>query len=172
MDDIVVERPQIADAESIAKIHTRAWQEAYKHLMPNEYLASLSVDRRADAWKTNLQDPSMKVLVARSQSTVLGFAAISASRDPDAASGIGELQAIYVEPGSWSAGVGLRLWLRAMEDLFRDGYREVTLWVLAGNDRAIRFYLRAGFLRDPRVSQTLERGGVELQEHRYRRALP
>ena len=168
MDGIAIETPALADADSIARIHTRAWQEAYKHLMPREYLAGLSIDRRADAWRSNLQDPALKVLVARAPSSVLGFAAFLASRDKDAGREVGELQAIYVDPDSWSSGVGLRLWLSAVECLTREGFAEVTLWVLAGNERAIRFYTRAGFARDPEVSQALERGGVQLQEHRYR----
>ena len=172
MDSVIVEQPQLADAEPIARIHTRAWQVAYRHLMPPAYLAELSIDRRAAAWLNNLKDPSLKVLVARSPSTILGFAALSASRDADAASDVGELQAIYVDPIHWSSGVGRELWLCAAEALSRDGFREVTLWVLAGNERAIRFYSRAGFARDPLVSQALERGGVALHEHRYRLRLP
>jgi hypothetical protein len=36
----------LEDAEAIAKVHVASWQAAYKGLMPAEFLASLSVERR------------------------------------------------------------------------------------------------------------------------------
>jgi len=61
---------------------------------------------------------------------------------------VGELYALYVTPAWWSTGAGRALMGRVLVCLEADGYRQVVLWVLAGNARARRFYDRAGFAPD------------------------
>jgi ribosomal protein S18 acetylase RimI-like enzyme len=65
--------------------------------------------------------------------------------------------------------VGRDLWLRACAELRNDGYREVTLWVLAQNERACQFYVKAGFAPEVESAKTAEIGGANLQELRYAR---
>jgi RimJ/RimL family protein N-acetyltransferase len=47
------------------------------------------------------------------------------------------------------------------------GAARITLWVLAGNQRAIRFYCAAGFRPEAASTRTLAVGGVQVQEIRY-----
>ena len=59
----------------------------------------------------------------------------------------------------------------ARASLCRQGAGEATLWVLAGNDRAERFYRAGGWLADG-ARRNKEVWGVEVAEVRYRRPLP
>ena len=46
-------------------------------------------------------------------------------------------------------------------------YKSVSMWVIAGNERAIRFYERAGFVVEPESRKFFELGGATLEELRY-----
>ncbi len=51
------------------------------------------------------------------------------------------------------------------------GFAEAALWILAGNDRACKFYEGQGWRANSAV-QTEEISGVLFREVRYRRDLP
>jgi GNAT superfamily N-acetyltransferase len=78
---------------------------------------------------------------------------------------VGELYAIYVDPGWWSAGAGRALLTAALNGLRATGFPDAVLWTLAGNTRARRFYERAGFTPDGTTSRLAGLGHVE--EVRY-----
>jgi len=60
----------------------------------------------------------------------------------------GWLEAMYVRPGAWGTGLADRLHAAAVEELRRRGGDRARLWVLAGNERARRFYERHGWRAD------------------------
>jgi ribosomal protein S18 acetylase RimI-like enzyme len=154
------------DCPAIAALHVASWQQAYAHLLPAEYLASLSVARREASWRQVLAEDRSELLVARSGTEVLGFVSFGPSRDADAPAGRGEVWALYVSPGAWSTGVGRALWDAGRERLVALGFRSVSLWVLAGNERALRFYRLAGFSVEEGCETTFEMGGAMLREVR------
>jgi GNAT superfamily N-acetyltransferase len=136
------------DAMPVAWVHVRAWQAAYRGLMPDDYLAGLRAEDRAQRYNFASLDPARpRTLVAVEADTVLGFVTISPARDEDAA-GQGELCALYVEPDCWGRGIGRALAAAARNDLYRLGFRKAILWVAAGNARAEQFYRGDGWSRD------------------------
>lgn len=159
------------DLEAVARVHVLSWQGAYADVLPPAYLASLSVERRASGWRQVLAQGTSELLVARQGDEIAGFVSCGRSRDQDAAAGTGEIWAIYVAPRHWSTGVGKALWLAARERLAAMGCSTVTLWVLAGNARAIAFYQAQGFAIDAASAKQIEVGGVALTEVRLALAL-
>jgi GNAT superfamily N-acetyltransferase len=158
------------DAWSVAQVHVRAWQCAYRSLLPDAYLAALSVEERAARYTFRDPDPSQpKTIVAVEGGELRGFATTAPARDEDAA-GIGELAALYVHPDYWGQGIGAALIVAARERLAAAGFQFALLWVLAGNTRAERFYLLDGWMPEG-VRRSGVRGGIEVQEQRFRRAL-
>jgi GNAT superfamily N-acetyltransferase len=145
-----VRRAVLEDAAPIAAVHVRTWQVAYRGLMPDEVLDGLSVEGREEMWRqATTGDERSAVYVAVEGEVVVGFCAVAApSRDDDAEDGVAEIAAIYVEPDTWRTGVGRALMDAALADLRTDGWRGVTLWVLAGNRQAREFYARFGFEPD------------------------
>jgi GNAT superfamily N-acetyltransferase len=90
----------------------RAWQAAYRGLMPDDYLDGLTVDDRADQWTrvlTGELDPLRAVLVAEDDDgRIIGFFAVGGEMDvPDATTG--EVHAINVDSDRWGRGVGRAL---------------------------------------------------------------
>lgn len=61
---------------------------------------------------------------------------------------VGELLALYVDRGCWGRGVGRRLITEARGRLLGRGFTNAILWVLAGNERAERFYRADGWAPD------------------------
>ena len=57
----------------------------------------------------------------------------------------------------------------ALDDLRERGYSEATVWSFADNERANRFYERAGFTRDG--AERTEEAWAHIREVRYRRTL-
>lgn len=71
-----------------------------------------------------------------------------------------ELYALYVAPGWWSTGTGRALMGRVLGETRREGYPQITVWVLEQNARARRFYERAGFRPQDRSHVLPELDGV------------
>jgi GNAT superfamily N-acetyltransferase len=138
-------------------------------LLPDAYLDGLRPEERAARYNfasENVRDPVTIVAVG---GVICGFATTSPARDLDVP-GDGELCALYVDPEWWGRGVGRTLIGAARMRLFEMGFGSAVLWLLAGNDRADRFYRMDGWMPDGlRRSDTM--WGVTVDEVRYRRAL-
>jgi ribosomal protein S18 acetylase RimI-like enzyme len=163
-----VEPATLADARAVAEVHVLAWRAVYEGIVPADYLATLSVEKREAVWRDAIAKGTPELWVARIEGRIVGWVAFGPCRDQDASPQAGEIWAIYVAPAHWSRGVGRALWRTARERLLLDGYQFVSLWVLAENLRAIRFYQAAGFTPDLSLTKELVLGGKPLQEVRYR----
>ncbi|EIK60939.1 MULTISPECIES: GNAT family N-acetyltransferase [Pseudomonas] len=166
----MIRRALPADAKAIAQVHISSWQDAYRDLMPAQFLSGLqaTLARREAYWARSIASGESTVWVAEVGQQIVGWISVGASRDEDAVQAkAGEVMAIYVLAGHWQTGVGLALWKAGLQDLLAQGYERLTLWVLAGNERAIRFYRRAGCVEEAGTERDLERGGVALVEVRY-----
>ncbi len=168
-DPRVVRRAVPEDAPSVAAVHVRSWQAAYRGLVPDEVLDSLSVDRRAALWVDAIADPNPRsgVWIAEQGGVPVGFVHVRPTKDVDAAPSTGEVSAIYLAPEAWSLGLGRALLDSAVADLRRNGFQAATLWVFQDNERARRFYERASWTPDGAL-KSIEIGGVLLPEVRYR----
>jgi ribosomal protein S18 acetylase RimI-like enzyme len=180
-------RPATAgDATQIALIHVRSWQEAYRGLVPQDYLDHLDPADRVARWRRHIQGTDWSrsgVLVAPAgdepagattpaHAELAGFVSYGPSRDADADPAvIGEVSTIYVLAEAWGRGLGRRLMSGAVEHLTSAGYSQATLWVLPANARARRFYAAAGWSEDAAVQEDSSLG-FPLTEVRYRRPLP
>ncbi|MCZ8256985.1 MAG: GNAT family N-acetyltransferase [Bacteroidia bacterium] len=160
------------DAKAIADIHVATWQAAYKDIMPEEYLAKVSVEKRLAYWKEAIEFSEPQLLVATEGEEIVGFVGFDRSRDAGTKSTVGEIWAMYVAPAHWGKGAGLALWDGAREGLKEEGCTQVTLWVLLRNERALRFYEQAaGFKREMPSLKTVAFGSVKLEEIRLKRAV-
>jgi ribosomal protein S18 acetylase RimI-like enzyme len=168
---VVIRSATPEDALAIATVHVSAWKAAYRGIVPVEFLDSLSIEQRSDAWRQILLERAPETLVAQAADAILGFISAAASRDPDAQPFTGEIWAVYVAPAHWRTGIGRLLCQQAERRLLQQGLNEVTLWVLKDNRPAHQFYWSTGFITDPRGEKTIVWAGTELQEIRMRKRL-
>jgi ribosomal protein S18 acetylase RimI-like enzyme len=156
------------DAEAVERLRVAGWQTAYRGIIPDAYLDSLTVDvpRRRRHLET-LPD-GLRSGVAIADGCVVGWISAGPCRDPDRPGPQhGEILACYVHPDWWRTGTGRLLLEHALEVLAKDGRDDVTLWVLEANDRARRFYEAFGFA--PEGVRKLLEFGEPVPELRYRR---
>jgi GNAT superfamily N-acetyltransferase len=130
------------DAEALAHLHLDVWDDAYTGLMPQGILDDrrAKVAERVQRWREIL-DQNPDVILAESEDGLIGFASAGPSQDNDVDTDL-ELRSLYVRADWWGTGVGYALFEEAVGD------RAAYLWVLAGNERAIKFYERQGFRLD------------------------
>ncbi len=167
-----IRHAQLGDAERIGVIQVRAWQAAYRGVMPDAYLDQLDVDDRAAYWRRQVLAllPSRRLEVIVDGGVVVGFAAAGPEHDGRAV-GVGELYAINLDPQVWGRGLGRALLRDVTAALVDLGHREAVLWVVPENDRARRFYESEQW-RDDDVRRDEKVFGVVVAEMRYRRPLP
>jgi GNAT superfamily N-acetyltransferase len=170
---VVTIRPaNLEDADAVGEVHVRAWQSAYRGLMPDGYLDGLQAKDHARRWREHLLAPASDVhlLVVVDDQRVVGFASVGPALDSDAPSDVGQLYAINLDPDVWGRGLGRALLGVATDQLRELGYVEAVLWVVTDNQRARRLYESEGWRYDDsrRVDQVF---GVVVSDMRYRRLL-
>ncbi|MBT2771096.1 GNAT family N-acetyltransferase [Halomonas sp. ISL-60] len=155
------------DARAVAEIHVEAWRAAYRSIVPADYLASLSIERREAVWSGCIAAGDPELLVAKKDGAVKGWLSFGPCRDIGEHKSEAEIWALYVSPTAWSTGVGRVLWLRAKELMLVQGFKSCSLWVFPQNERAIKFYRSIGFAHDGAAPKNFELGGARLQEVRF-----
>jgi hypothetical protein len=73
MSSIQVRPATLRDAKAIAQIHTVSAQEAYKGLVPDEQLKSMSVEKRQAYWREAIEYCEPQVQVAIDGEKIVGF---------------------------------------------------------------------------------------------------
>jgi ribosomal protein S18 acetylase RimI-like enzyme len=166
-----VREAQPQDAAEVAEIHVRSWQVAYRGLFPDDYLDGLRAeDRMARHTFGDVRPDGPTTLVAVVDAAIRGFVTTGPSRDEDAADA-GEVYALYADPQYWGWGIGRSLIAQARSQLSRQGLATAVLWILAGNERAQRFYRADGWQFDGHRRQEYVWGAL-ADEVRFRRCLP
>jgi ribosomal protein S18 acetylase RimI-like enzyme len=139
------------DEPGVAAVHVRSWQEAYRDLMPADFLAGLDPRDRAARYEFEGGEGAPTTVVATveddGEEAIVGFVTFGRSRDEDVL-GMGEVYALYVDPTRHQAGAGRLMMAEARRRLLDAGITDAVLWVLDGNDRAAAFYEREGWRRD------------------------
>lgn len=167
---MLIRRADPQDAMEVARVHVGSWQAAYRGLLPQSYLDQLRPEDRAARYDFANADPrAPQTLVSVDGQAIVGFATFMPSRDADKPD-FGELCALYVAPEQWGRGVGAALSAAAREALAKRGFRNALLWVMAGNERAERFYRRDGWTADG-MQRTDTVWDVTVSELRYLREL-
>jgi ribosomal protein S18 acetylase RimI-like enzyme len=167
---------RLDDAEEVERLRVASWQSAYRGILPDGYLDRMRVDgerrrrwmiSRAAAGADGADGAAGAVeSVAVQGNAIVGWVAGGRCRDPDRPGpGQGEIYAIYVLPEWFGRGAGRLLIGHALRALTGAGLADITLWVLAANQRARRFYEAAGFRPDG-TDQLLDLGGP-VTEVRY-----
>lgn len=153
------------DAEELNRVRAAGWRAAYAGLLPEEMIARTGTPEMVERQREVLRQGA-RALLAEDDGEAVGMAVYGPDRErPE----LGELYAIYVVPERLSTGVGRRLLERVVDDLRAAGHPRMSLWVLDTNDRARRFYERAGFT--PTEQRDNERSGMITHDVRYERAL-
>ena len=160
----LVRPAELDDAPAIARVHVATWRSAYRGLLPDDFLASLSQAHYEERWRRNLSDGAARIYVAEDVDGVVGFASGGPERAGEDGYA-GELYAIYILENAQGRGHGRRLVQAVVGGLRELGRRNMIVWVLRDNSAARGFYERLGgvYVR----AQPITIGSAVLQEVSY-----
>ena len=134
----------IGDAPKIAYIHTTSWRETYLNALTEQYLEDIVPREREDVWTDRLANPKKNqyVVVAESDSEIVGFACFYADENPDWGS---YLDNLHVLKEFQSKGVGKSLFVKGANWCFQqESVGGLCLLVNQDNTKAQAFYKRLG----------------------------
>ncbi len=168
MNNILIRQAQPKDVQAIATIHVKTWQCAYHGQLPDDFLKSLSIEKRIKSWTDSINNPQPKnnILVAEMDDVIVGFISSGPCRDEDYDAMIGEIYAIYIDPNYIGKGIGSVLMKDTLNVLKNNGFTQATLWVLTSNIQARRFYEKQRWHADGKM-KIEKRENCELHEMRY-----
>jgi GNAT superfamily N-acetyltransferase len=165
----------IADAKAIATLHGRSFLATYPDLSKTIAATKQGLSRRVALWTERLENPppGCATFVAHEDLRIHGFVFVGPSGDEDHKDdSISRVFSIHVDPTRWGGGIGRRLLDHALGFLKSSGFKEATLWVVAGNDRARQFYEALGWhldgLQRKEILAVEGLDGDEVEVVRYR----
>jgi GNAT superfamily N-acetyltransferase len=120
----------------IAAVQAASWKDTYSGVLPKEYLTDQVDEDLLCHWREVEILPDDVVLVAE-EDGIIGFIAVWCRPDP-------LIDNLHVKPSRRSNRIGSTLLISAVCQLLELGHRSAYLWVVASNERAIRFYTRLG----------------------------
>ena len=163
--NLTIRNAILRDALAIATIQVEASRAAYQHIFPPAS-STLTVQDRIPVWEAFIANIECQqcILVAERSEDVCGYVHLGRCRDHDQTSGTGELYSIYVASNAWRSGIGRSLLQAGTAHLAKAGFETATLWVLAANEGARRFYERYGWWCDG-TERSVHAGVTEV---RYR----
>jgi len=159
-----------SDAAEIARIHVDTWRAAYRGIVPQDYLASLSYEESEEMWRRTASEGGGNagcLFVVGEGGTPFGFS--SGRPRTRFSQGFAEyrgvLETLYVLPSRQRAGAGSQLLGAVAGHLTECGVSSMLLWVFEENKIARRFYESLGgtLIGEDRF----ELGGAELPEVAY-----
>ncbi|MES2528082.1 MAG: GNAT family N-acetyltransferase [Bdellovibrionota bacterium] len=157
-----------SDATGVAALQVECWRKAYAGIIPEKYLASMSVDSKAKLLENGLAaNDDVLRFVALEKNVLMGFIAGLENRSlsfyPDVSC---EAWSIYVHPDQWKKGIGKLLIQNFMEEMKKKNHKSMLVWALEENMTGRGFYeAMGGKLRDQK--QTVTYGGKHLVEVAY-----
>ncbi len=152
---MMIRPASLDDTDAIAAYHHRCWVIAFSSLLEPGMVDRMDPRGKIDRWRSWLAPESGFVtMVADKSGAPIGHTTVSGH----------ELVHLFVDPDHWGQGLGRQL-LEVGEGLLRnDGYREIELNTMVGNDRAIALYRAAGWTLTDRVVHA-DQDGVVYDEH-------
>lgn len=163
-DGYELREPRPADVDACTQLHARIWRETYRGIMPDEVVDRLSPEGFRPTWERVAQAYQQGTVpqdgrafrVAFVDGEPVGFVMTGPALDDDPPSPR-QVYALNVAPERQGTGLAQRLLAEAFGD--GPGY----LWVARGNDRAVRFYERHGFVLDGTAAEDRHDGLTELR---------
>jgi ribosomal protein S18 acetylase RimI-like enzyme len=134
----------LSDAAAVARVHHTTWVTTYGAILPPEFWATATLERRTSTWERWLANGAAPV-VAEVNGEVVGIAMAGDAVEQDHILPVRgrQLYLLYVLAAYHGTGIG-----QALLDAVVPPGTGAQLWVAEDNPRARRFYERNGFVME------------------------
>jgi len=149
-----------ADARALAETHVSSWRQTYRGLLPDAYLARMSVETHARRFAHALTHPGFDdvTLAVADRAGIVGYAQGGPSRRR--AKGEAEIATLYLVRAAQGHGLGRRLLTETARGLAARGATSLVISVLRDNVPARRFYEHLGGEAEPERLEPGPGGGL------------
>lgn len=165
---IAIRAASPSDVDVIASLHLASWRAAYRGIVPDEFLAAITLESRVIRWRKALsssESPLTETLIAVDGDTVQGVSSFGPRRLPESTV-VGEVYALHIEPAARRRGIGRLLLHDSIRRLEIRRFGGAVLWVLRDNADARHFYEAQGWSTTGE-EMVEERDGYAIPETRY-----
>jgi len=163
--NVKIRKGVVIDASAVATININTWKVAYKGIIPQVHLDSLSINDKIPRWEKAIKDLTVnkkELFIAEisdlNGSEIIGFSMGGPSHFEDYKID-GDLYAIYVLPKYWNQGIGTLLFNSVIKYFLNKNFKTMVIWALKENS-ACNFYEKLGGI--PKFHKTLTYSGKEL----------
>ena len=140
--DLLVTPAAPEDLAGIAVVTVEAWQATFQRVLPDAFLAGLSVEDQLQRHQALLAGSGVFYYTARVAGEIVGFSSGGPNRS-SASDVANELYALYVSPHWQNRGIGRRLLLAVAMQLQAPGRQDLLAWELSHNPHR-NFYRHCG----------------------------
>jgi len=141
--EIVIRNIKEQDIPAVVDIQVEGWKVAYKGIIEDTYLNSMSKEERIEKRKKDYKQGAF--IVAEINNEIVGFCRYYdkvISADGDGCDS--ELMAIYVKPTLKHQGIGKKIFNYVKLKLKSIGKKKMVLWCLKDNYASRKFYESMG----------------------------
>ena len=131
-NELIIRNVKKEDLEQVAEIIVTGWKTAYKGIIDDNYLNSLTIEKRYSKLLGNyLED---EFIVAELNSKIVGFSRYTLYNKSNKIKNVdGEIFSIYVRPDLKRNGIGTAIFTYVMNQFKRNGTKSIILGCLKEN---------------------------------------
>jgi RimJ/RimL family protein N-acetyltransferase len=159
----------LEDSDVLGKIHSESLQVAFKDIIPDYVLKDdFCVERRTKRFIKELSETWPKTAIVFERNEPAGLISFGKCRYGNNDRSWIEIWRVYIAPKFWGSGVAKELIEWGINEILKENFTNIELWVLEENIRARKFYEKMGFKHDNTLQ--IINMGKELKELRYIKA--
>jgi len=156
----------LEDSDVLGEIHSESLQVAFKDIIPDYVLKDdFSVKRRTERFIMELSENSPKTAMVFEGNEPAGLISFGKCRYGNNDKSWIEIWRVYLTPEFWGTGMAKELMEWGINEILKENFSNIELWVLEENISAKKFYEKIGFKHDNTVQ--IINMGKELKELRY-----
>ena len=141
------------DEKILAYIQTESWKKAFAGILSSEELERYTDIHKAEAMYARvLENPASRGVLLTVDRKPHCLALWGKSRENDMPD-YAELICIHSLQENWGRGYGSVVMNHVLDQLQKEGYKKVMLWVFEENTRARKFYEKHGFVLISKTKQ-------------------
>lgn len=141
-DDYIIRKNELKDQEQMAHIKIDGWRTAYDKIIAAKYLNALDYKSQTERYINSFDEYKDLVLVAVRNDEVLGYSCFDPKEKEEKFDS--ELVSLYIKPSEKGKGIGTALVRETAKELIAQGKKNMIIWCLADNIKAIKFYEKLG----------------------------
>lgn len=145
--DIIYRKAQCADALKLSVLYKQVYIQTYgTEGVSDEFANFITLQFAVERLEHIIKDHPENITVADYKSNLLGVAEIEFSKECPINNIVApELNKLYILERFCGLGIGHKLLDEAEKTVLAKGAKEMWLWVLESNDRAIAFYEKQAY---------------------------